>query len=87
MYTQSAQSFLWDYSKRIYSNIYVESRFQLVGNRIVPVMSDAFENKLISSHVYFYIFHQHSKNERSYELKQTSFASSWPNIRKMRLRR
>jgi len=74
MYTQLPQSLLWVYSKRIYANIYVQSRFQLAGNRIVPAMSDAFENKLISkwfttsSQFIFTYFYQHSRNERIYEL-------------------
>lgn len=87
MYTQSLHSFLWAYSKRIYANIYVQSRFQLAGNRIMQVISDVFQNKLISkwftfsSHVYFYTCYQDSMNERSNKLKQKSFASSWPSIR------
>jgi hypothetical protein len=49
MYTQLPQSRLWVYLESIYANIYVQSRFQLAENRIVPAMSDAFENKLISN--------------------------------------
>jgi len=48
MYTQSSQSLSWIYSKRINANIYVQSHFELGGNRIVPAMSDAFENNFIS---------------------------------------
>jgi len=48
MYTQSPQSLLWVYSKRIYANIYVQPRFQLAGNVIMSAISHVFENKLIS---------------------------------------